>query len=143
MRTSVKHPQPPQHPQHPSPAANENSSRVNIPDQADHSRLYKQAPPSRGKESTEQSCRDYFSGSSPSFSSKRPHRVYFSGSPYRAINKNTSVTDPSREAISLSQSGRHTETYHPRNPSTRCPAGLGHRSGTRASRSCPNLPHHA
>ena len=55
------------------PAANENSSRVNLPDQADHGRLYKWAPPSRVKESTERSRRDYFSGSSPSFSSKRPH----------------------------------------------------------------------
>ena len=43
MRTSVKYPQPPQHPQHPHPAANENLSRVNLPDQADHGRLYKRA----------------------------------------------------------------------------------------------------
>ena len=38
-RTPQKHPQPPkhpQHPQHPRPAANENSSRVNLQDQADH-----------------------------------------------------------------------------------------------------------
>ena len=110
MRTSVKHPQLPQHPQHPRPAANENSSRVNLPDQADYSRLYKRAPPSRGKEFTDRSRRDYFSWSSLSFSSKRPHRDYFSGSPYQAINKNTSLTDPPREAISLSQSGCHKET---------------------------------
>ena len=110
MRTSVKHPQPPQHPQHLRPPANENSSRVNLPDQADHGRLYKQAPPSRVKESTERSRRDYFSGSSPSFSSQQLHRDYFSGSPYRATNKNMFMTDPPREAISLSQSGCRTET---------------------------------
>ena len=72
-KTSVKHPQLPQYPQHPHPAVNENSSPVNLPDQADHIRLYKWAPSSRGKESTDRSRRDYFSGSSPSFSSKRPH----------------------------------------------------------------------
>ena len=110
MRTSVKHPQLPQQPQHPRPAPNENSSRVNLPDQADHNWLYKRVLPSKGKESTERSRRDYFSGSSPSFSSKRPHRDYFSGSPYRAINKNTSLTDPPREAISLSRSGCRKET---------------------------------
>ena len=116
MRTSVKHPQPPQHPQHPRPAANENSSRVNLPDQADHGRLYKQAPPSRVKESTERSPRDYFSGSSPSFSSRRPHRDYFSGLPYWATSKTKFITDPPREAISLSQSCCHTESYHPQTP---------------------------
>ena len=109
MRTSVKHPQPPQHPQHPRPAAKDNSSQVNLPDQAVHGRLYERAPPSRVKESTEQSRRDYFSGSSLSFSSKWPHRDYFSGSPYRATNKNKFMTDPPREAISLSQSGCRTE----------------------------------
>ena len=115
MWTSVKHPQLPQHPQHPSPAANENSSRVNLPDQADHSRLYKRATPSRVKESTERSHRDYFSGSSPSFSSKRRHRDYFSGSPHRAINKKTFLTDPP-EKLSHSHRAaatrRHT-TYRP------------------------------
>ena len=110
MQTSVKHPQPPQHPQHPLPAANENSSWVNLLDQADHGRLYKRAPPSSIKESTEQSHRDYFSGSSLSFSSKRPHRDYFSGLPYWATNKNKFMTDPPREAISLSQSGCRKET---------------------------------
>ena len=110
MRTSVKHPQPPQHPQHPRPAANENSSLVNLLDQADHGWLYKWAPPSSIKESTERSRRDYFSGSSFSFGSKRPHRDYFSGSPYRATNKNKFMTDPPREAISLSQSGCRKET---------------------------------
>ena len=51
-RTPVSHSQPLQHPQHPRPAANENLSQVNLPDQADHGRLYKQAPPSRVEEST-------------------------------------------------------------------------------------------
>ena len=55
MRTLVKHPQLPQHPQHPRPAANENSSWANLLGQADPSRLYKQATPSRGKESTDRS----------------------------------------------------------------------------------------
>ena len=123
MRTSVKHPQPPQHPR---PAANENSSRVNLPDQADHGRLYKRAPPSRVKESTERSRRDYFSGSSPSFSSKRPHQDYFSGSPYRATNKNMFMTDPLREAISLSQSGCCDGDRPCTDPTACCPAGLGH-----------------
>ena len=62
-RMPQKHPQPPkhpQHPQHPRPAANKNSSRVNPQDQADPGRLYKQAPPSRVKESTKRSRRDYF-----------------------------------------------------------------------------------
>ena len=115
-QTPVKHPQPPQHPQHPRPAANENSSRVNLPDQADHGRLYKQAPPDRVKESTERSRRDYFSRSSPSFSSKRLYRDYFSGSPYRATNKKRFMTDPQGESISLSQSGCHTVSHHPQTP---------------------------
>ena len=74
-RTPVKHPQRPQlpqHPQHPHPAANKNSSRVDPWNQADPGRLYKQAHRSRGKESTKRSRLDNFSGSSPSFSSKRP-----------------------------------------------------------------------
>ena len=109
-QTPVKHPRPPQHPQQPRPAANENSSRVNLPDQDDHGRLYKQAPPSRVKDSTERSRRDYFSGSSPSFSSKQPHRDYFSGSSSHSrackgpgtelsrqprANKKRSLADPS------------------------------------------------
>ena len=109
MSTIVKHPQLPQHPQPPRPAANENSSRGNLPDQADHGRLYKRAPSSISKESTDRSRRDYFSGSSLSFSSKRPHRDYFSGSPYRATNKKQLMTDPQREAMSLSQSGCRQE----------------------------------
>ena len=110
MRTSVKHPQLPQHPQSPCPAANENSSRANLPDQADHGWLYKRASPSISKESTERSRQDNFSGSTLSFNSKRSHRGYFSGSPYRAINKKQYMTDPQREAISLSQSSCRQET---------------------------------
>ena len=109
MRTSVKHPQPPWHPQHPSPAGYDNSSRDNLLDQADHGRLYKRAPPSRVKESTERSYQDYFSGSSLTFSSKQLHRDNFSGLPYRATNKNTFMTDPTQKAISLSQSDCRTE----------------------------------
>ena len=107
MSTIVKHPQLPQLPQHPQPphpAANENSSRANLTDQADHCRLYKRAPSSISKESTERSRQDNFTGSTLSFSSKRSHRDYFSGSHYRAINKKRYMTDPPREAISLSQS---------------------------------------
>ena len=115
-RMPVKHPQPPRHPQHSRPAANENSSWVNIPDQADHGWLYKQAPPSRVKESTEQSRRDYFSRSSPSFSSKRPLRDYFSGSPYWATNKKRFITDPQGEAISISQRGCCTVSHHLQTP---------------------------
>ena len=112
MSTSVKHPQLPQLPQHHQPprsTANENSSRANLPDQADPGRLYKRAHSSISKESTERSRRDNFSRSTLSFSSKRSHRDYFSGSPCRAINKKQYMTDPHREAISLSQSGCRQE----------------------------------
>ena len=107
MSTSVKLPQ---HPQPPRSAANENSSRANLPDQADHGQLYKWAHSSISKESTARSRRDNFSGSTLSFRSKRSHRDYFSGSPYRAINKNRYMTGPPREAISLSQSDSREET---------------------------------
>ena len=110
MSTPVKHPQLPQLPQPPRPAANENSSRAYLPDQPDPSRLYKRAHSSISKESTTRSHPDNFSGSNLSFSSKRSHQDYLSGSPYRAINKNESLTDPYREAISLSQSGYRQET---------------------------------
>ena len=113
MSTIVKHPQPPQHPQHPQPprpAANENSSRANLPDQADHSQLYKWASSSISKESTARSRREYISGSTLSFRSKRSHRDYISGSPYRAINKTWYMTGPPREAISLSQSEGRKDT---------------------------------
>ena len=110
MSTSVKHlqhPQPPQLPQHPQPpcsAANHNSARPNLLDQAELGRLYKPACSSLSKESTPRSCRDYFSGSNLSFNcSQRSHRDYFSGSPCRALNKNWLLTDPLREASSVAR----------------------------------------
>ena len=113
MSTSVKHPQLPQLPQHPQPprsAANENSSRANLPDQADLGQLYKRAHSSISKEFTPRSRRDNFSGSTLSFRSQRSHRDYFSGSPYRAINKDRYMTGPPGEAISASQSDSIKET---------------------------------
>ena len=103
--TPVKHPQLPQLLQPhepPRPAANENSSRAHLLDQPDPGRLYKRAHSSINKESTTRSLRGNFSGSNLSFSSQRSHRDYFSGSPCRAINKNCYMTDPLREAISVS-----------------------------------------
>ena len=67
--SSVKHPQPPQLPQHPQPprsAANHNSARPDLLDQAELGRLYKSACPSISKDTTTRSRRDNFSGSSPS-----------------------------------------------------------------------------
>ena len=111
MSTPVKHPHLPQPHQPPRPAANEISSRAHLPDQPDPSRLYKQAHSSISKDATARSRRGYFSGSNLSFtSSKRSHRDYFSRSPYRAINKNESLTDPCGEAISLSRSSYRQET---------------------------------
>ena len=105
MSASVKHPQPfqlPQHPQPPCSAANHNSTRPNLLDQAELGRLYKPACSSISKESTTRSRRDYFSGSNLSFNcSQRSHRDYFSGSPCRAVNKNWTLTDPLREASSV------------------------------------------
>ena len=101
----MKHPQLPQLPQPhqpPRPAANENSSRAHLPDQPDPGRLYKQAHSSISKESTTRSRRDNFFVSNHSFSSQQSHRDYFFGSPCRAINKNCYMTDPLREAISVS-----------------------------------------
>ena len=101
LSTSVKH----------TPLnSNENSSRANLSDQPDPGRLHKRAHSSLSKESTTRSRRDNFSGSTLSFSSKRSHRDYFSGSPCRAINKKQYLTDPQREAISLSQSSCRQET---------------------------------
>ena len=52
---------------------------------------------------TTRSCRDNFSTSNLSFNcSQRSHRDYFSGSPCRAFNKNWHMTDPLREASSVS-----------------------------------------
>ena len=104
--TPVKHPQPlqlPQHPQPPCPAANHNSARPDLLDQAELGRLYKPARPSISKDTTTRSRRDNFSGSNFSFNcSQRSHRDYFSGSPCRALNKNWHMTDPLREASSTS-----------------------------------------
>ena len=133
-RTPQKHPQPlqpPQHPQHPFSAANENSSRVDPWNQADPGWLYKQAQISRGKESIKRSRRDYFSGSSPSFSSKQPRRDYFSGpSPHSRACKGPDAelvpqpqtqqgctqVGPQGRAISLQQSGCHSVSHHPQSP---------------------------
>ena len=100
----MKHPQLPQHPQHPRPAANENASRVYLLDFISGPHQAEARNPQT--DLVETTSPDHL----PSFSSKRPHRDYFSGSPYRAINKNTSLTDPPREAISLSQCSCHKET---------------------------------
>ena len=106
MITPVKHLQPSQLPQHPQPprsAANQNSSRPNLLDQAELGQLYKPAHSSLGKGSPARSCRDYFYGSNLSFNcSQRSHRDYFSGSHCRAFNKNWHMTDPLREASSVS-----------------------------------------
>ena len=103
MSASVKHPQPPQppqlaqHPQPPRSAANHNSARPDLLDQAELGRLYKSACPSLSKDTTTRSRRGNFSGSNLSFkSSQRSHRDYFSGSPCRALNKNWHMTDPLR-----------------------------------------------
>ena len=134
-RTPQKHPQPPkyrQHPQHPLPAAaNENSSRVNLWDQAGPGRLYRQVQRSRVKESTKRCRRDYFCGSSPSFSSKRPHQDYFSGpSSHSRVCKDPDTelslqpqahrghtqAGPQGRAISLPQSGCHLVSHHLQTP---------------------------
>ena len=104
--TPMKHPQPlqrPQHPQPPRPAANHNSARLDLLDQAELGRLYKPAHPSISKDTTTRSRRDNFSGSNLSFNwSQRSHQDYFSGSPCGALNKNWHMTDPLREASSVS-----------------------------------------
>ena len=102
MSTPVKHSQTFQHPQHPQPpssAANHNSGRPNLLDQAEMGRLFKPARSSISKESTTRSRQDNFSGSNLSFTClQRSHRDYFSGSPSGQFNKNLSLTDPYREA---------------------------------------------
>ena len=104
--TPVKHPQPhqlPQHPQPPRSAANHNSARPDLLDQAELGWLYKKACPSIRKDTTTRSRRDNFSGFNLSFNcSRRSHRDYFSGSPCRALNKNWHMTDTLREASSAS-----------------------------------------
>ena len=97
MSTPVKRPQTfqrPQHPQPPGSAANHNSERPNLLDQAELGRLYKPARSSISKESTTRSRRDNFSGSNLSFTGlQRSHRDYFSGSPSGQLNKKVSLTD--------------------------------------------------
>ena len=98
----MKHPQTFQHPQHLQPtrlAANHNSARPNLLDQAELGRLYKPARTSISKESTTRSRRDNFSGSNLSFTClQRSHRDYFSGLPSGHLNKNWTLTGPYREA---------------------------------------------
>ena len=103
MSASVKHPQPPQHPQPPRSATNRNSVLPDLLDQAELGRLYKPACLSISKDTTTRSCQDNFSRSNLSFNcSQRSNRDYFSGLPCRALNKNWHVTDPLREASSVS-----------------------------------------
>ena len=72
--TPVKHPQPLLHPQPPRPAANHNSARPDLLDQAELGRLCKPACPSISKDTTTRSRRDNFSGSNLSFNcSQRSH----------------------------------------------------------------------
>ena len=103
MSTPVKHPQTfqcPQHPHPPSSATNHNSGRPNLLDQAELGRLFKPARSSISKESTTRSRRDNFSGSNLSFTGlQRSHRDYFSGSLSGQINKNSTLTDLYREAL--------------------------------------------
>ena len=105
MNASVKHPQPPQLPQHPQPprlAANHNSARPDLLDQAELGQLYKLACSSLSKDTTTRSRRDNFSGPNLSLNcSQQTHRNYFSGSPCRALNKIWHMTDPLREASSV------------------------------------------
>ena len=75
--TPVKYPQHlarTQHPQPPGPAANHNSERPDLLDQAELGQLYKPARPSISKDTTTRSRRDNFSGSTLSFTcSQRSH----------------------------------------------------------------------
>ena len=63
MSTPVKPPQLPQRPQPPRSAANHNSARPDLLDQAELGRLYKPSCPSISKDTTTRSRRDNFSGS--------------------------------------------------------------------------------
>ena len=92
MSASVKHSQPPHS------AANHNSARPDLLDQAELGQLYRSACPSLSKDTTTRSRRDNFSGSNLSFNcSQRSHRDYFTGSPCWALNKNWHMTDPLRD----------------------------------------------
>ena len=113
-RMPQNHPQPPQHPQHPLSAANENSSRVSLWNQADPGRLYKQAQGSRVKESTKRSRRDYFSGPSPhSRACKGPDTELV---PQPQTHQGFTQTGPQGRAISLQQSGCHSVSHHLQSP---------------------------
>ena len=116
-RTPVKHPQHLarlQHPQPPSPAANHNSERPDLLDQAELGQLYKSARPSISKDTTTRPRRDNFSGSNLSFTcSQRSHRDYFSGSPCRALNRNWHLTDPCREGSPVAVRERPDPTQTP------------------------------
>ena len=104
MSASMKPPQLPQHPQPPRSAANHNSARPDLLDQAELGRLYKPTCLSLSKDTTTRYRRDNFSGSNLSFNcSQRSHRDYFTGSPCRALNKNWHMTDPLREASSVAR----------------------------------------
>ena len=102
MSPPVKLPQTfqrPQHSQPPGSAANHNSERPNLLDEAELGRLYKPARSSISKKSTTRSHRDNFSGSNLSFTGlQRSQRGYFSGSPSGLLNKKVSLTEPYREA---------------------------------------------
>ena len=154
----MKHPQPPQfpqHPQHPRPAANKNSSRVDPWNQDFPGRLYKQAPRGKGKEPTKRSHRNYFSGSSPSFSSKRPRRDYFSVPSSRVCKGPDAELVPQPQTPQgCTQAGPQGRAITPTErlplralppavPSARSPARLSHRSETWASSSSFNLLHPA
>ena len=106
MSTPVKHPQPtqlPQHPQPPRPAANHNSARPDLLDQAELGRLYNRPAPASARIPQPDLVETTSPGlTSPSTCSQRSHRDYFSGSPCRALNKNWHMTDPLREASSAS-----------------------------------------
>ena len=113
----MKHPQHlvrPQHPQPPGPAANHNSARPDLLDQAELGRLYKPARPSISKDTTTRSRRDNFSGSNLSFTcSQRSHRDYFSGLPCRALKRNWHLTDPLREGSPVAGRERSDPTQTP------------------------------
>ena len=124
-------PKHPQHPQHPRPAANENSSRVNLQDQADPSRLYKQAHQAGSRnlqnDLVETTSPDHLPPSAPSglvetTSPGRPHTPelakaltpssHFSHRPIEVVLRAGSQGG----AISLPRSGCHLVSHHPQTP---------------------------
>ena len=132
---------PQKHPQHPLPGiANVNSPGVNLWNQVDPGRLYKQAQGSRVKQSRKRPRRDYFSGSSLLLSPKRPRRDYFSETSPRACkgpvtelllqpqtrrgytSVSSTQAEPQGGAISLHQSDCHLVFYHLQSlPRSACP----------------------